>query len=151
MGDEARRFFDEFARAATGQDAEDLAGFYDDGVVHAQPGESDVFRNDARHRKWLASHLARSRRQGLREMTAIEVGGFDLGPGFLLATVRWRAGFAQSSAEWVSSYLLRRAEDGLRIAFTCDHEAMDDVLRRAGVARPVRRRVPAKAPKPEVR
>lgn len=145
--DEARRFFDEYARAAAGTDAEDLAGFYDDGVVHAQPGQADSFRNDARHRKWLGTSLARWQRLGLRELGAVEVGGFDLGPGFLLATVRWRATFTHATAEWVSSYLLRRAQDGLRIAFACDHEPGDEVLRRAGVVRPTRRRAAAKAPR----
>lgn len=139
MGEEVRRFFDEFARAASGQDAEDLAGFYDDGVVHVTPSGARPFANDGRHRRWLGALLAQQQRRGLRELTVLEAGSYDLGPAFLLATVRWQARHARGGpAEWVTTYVLRRAPDGLRIASAVQHEDKDEALRRAGAIRPSR-------------
>jgi hypothetical protein len=139
MADDARRFFDEFARAAAGSDAEDLAGFYDEGVVHATPASSQAFLNDAKHRKWLAARLADDRQHGLTELHAVDVGSYDVGslagspPAFLIATVRWRARFETGEpVEWTTTYLLRRAADGLRLTCSAAPEEPVDMLRRAG-------------------
>lgn len=160
MASDAQRFFDEYARAAAGDDAEDLASFYDENVLHAGPKGTLGFRNDTRYRSWLTDVLGFNEACGLSALLPTGVGSYDLGPALVIATVQWRALFDRSAspAEFTVTYLLRRAPDGLRILCVASHADQEDQLRALGVTpktRPVpgpkrRRRATAKpgAPKP---
>lgn len=146
MALDVQRFFDEYARAASGRDPEDVAAFYDDSLVHAGPKGSLGFRNDARYRSWLADVIDFNEGNGLEAMTPLGVGSYDLGPQLVLATVQWRATFAgvERPAEFTITYVLRRAPDGLRIVCAASHEDQEDQVRRAGVQGSSRPRVGTK-------
>lgn len=136
MATDAQRFFDEYARAASGRDPEDLAAFYDESLVHSGPKGTLGFRNDARYRSWLTDVLDYNEANGLQTLVPTGVGSYELGPSLVLATVQWQARFArvERPAEFTVTYVLRRAADGLRIACAASHEDQEEQVRRAGVA-----------------
>jgi hypothetical protein len=143
MAEDAQRFFDEYARAAAGDDPEDVASFYDADVLHAGPRGTLGFHNDTRYRSWLADVLDFNEACGLTALLPMGVGSYDLGPSLVIATVQWRALFERSEkpADFTVTYLLRRAPDGLRILCAASHEDQEAQLRALGVtptARPRR-------------
>jgi hypothetical protein len=145
MAADAQRFFDEYARAASGEDPEDMASFYDENVLHAGPKGTLGFRNDARYRSWLSDILEFNQDCGLAALLPTGVGSYDLGPSLVIATVQWRALFdgSEHPADFTVTYLLRRAPDGLRILCAASHEDQEAQLRALGVtpqARPAARR-----------
>lgn len=135
MAADAQRFFDEYARAAAGDDAEDMASFYDEDILHAGPKGTLGFHNDARYRSWLTDVLDFNQDCGLAALLPTGVGSYDLGPAFVIATVQWRALFdgSEKPAEFTVTYLLRRAPDGLRILCAASHEDQEAQLRALGV------------------
>lgn len=135
MTADAQRFFDEYARAAAGDDAEDMASFYDENVLHAGPKGTLGFRNDSRYRSWLTDILDFNEACGLSALLPAGVGSYDLGPSLVIATVQWRALFERSEkpADFTVTYLLRRAPDGLRILCAASHEDQETQLRALGV------------------
>lgn len=135
MAADAQRFFDEYARAAAGDDPEDVASFYDDNVLHASPKSTLGFRNDSRYRSWLNDVLDFNQSCGMSALLPTGVGSYDLGPSLVIATVQWRALFQRTDrpAEFTVTYLLRRAPDGLRILCAASHEDQEAQLRQLGV------------------
>lgn len=146
MAQDVQRFFDEYARAASGRDPEDVAAYYDDSLVHSGPRGTLGFRNDARYRSWLTDVLDFNEANGLEALVPLGVGAYDLGPSLVLATVQWRATFERNErpAHFTVTYVLRRAPDGLRIACAASHEDQEEQVRRAGTQTGSRPRVGTK-------
>jgi hypothetical protein len=138
MEQEARLhdFFRRYAVVSLGPRPEQLADFYDASFLAAGPKGGAAFKNDATFLAWLREVHAFNQRSG---MISMEVSGLEVTPisdNYSLVTVEWAATFARMADAPIRfriSYLLRRAEESLKVAAYISHEDQEDAMRARGL------------------
>lgn len=123
--DEVRPFFERYAEAFAGYDAEAIAGcfavpclFVRDGVTVAVTDAPGVAAS-------VAALLDLHRAWDVQTVAAGEIALLEAGPGHAVARVDWRLGRPKSRLTWAyaTTYTLVPAEGGWRIAVAITHDA----------------------------
>ncbi|MGK6352259.1 hypothetical protein [Parapedobacter sp. DT-150] len=131
-----REFFNAYAVASTGGNAEKIAAFYGDSFVVVAPGESRAFRNDEEFLKWLQSVHEFNRQTGLRQMLVQHVTEEPFGGHAIHASVTWGALYEKTGDEAIAftiHYILQQQASSLRIILYSSEEDQEKAMKEKGL------------------
>ena len=134
--DRLREFFGRYALVSIGPEPEKLADFYDASFLAAGPRGGAAFRNDEEFLKWLREVHAFNVKSGMTSLSVGRIAQTPVSPEYTLVTVGWAALFHRTGDAPIRfdiSYLLRRAEDGWKVAAYISHEDQEDAMRAHGL------------------
>src|SRR5690606_8329748 len=125
-------FFRHYARASLGGEPERLAEFYEGSFLAAGPRGGAAFNNDASFLEWLRTVHAFNLEKGMRTLEVVDVAETPLSDDYILARVTWAATFQKTGEQPIEfgiSYILRRTDDGPRVAAYIAHEDQEEVMK----------------------
>lgn len=129
-------FFDAYADASTGGNAEKIAVFYGSSFLVVAPGESRVFSNDEGFLKWLRSVHEFNRQTGLRKMLVLNVDEKPLGRHAIHASVTWGALYEKTGDEVIGftiHYILQQQDPALKIILYSSEEDQEETMKEKGL------------------
>ena len=128
-------FFRRYSRASLGPEPERLADLYDSSFLAAGPRGGAAFKNDESFLDWLRQMNEGNRKSGMTAMKVDEV-ETPLSDAYAIATVTWAATFRKTGDEPIRfriSYILRQADDTLKVAGFISHEDQEDAMKAHGL------------------
>lgn len=129
-------FFRRYSRSSLGPEPESLADLYDASFLAAGPRGGAAFRNDEAFLEWLRQMNEGNRLSGMTTMAVDEIVETPLSDAYTIATVTWAATFRRTGDEPIRfriSYILRQADDTLKVAAFISHEDQEEVMKAHGL------------------
>lgn len=134
--EQLREFFRRYSQASLGPEPERLADLYDSSFLAAGPRGGAAFKNDESFLAWLRQVNEGNRQGGMTAMEVDEVVETPLSDAYTIATVTWAATFRQTGDDPIRfriSYLLRQADNALKVAAYISHEDEEEAKKAHGL------------------